>query len=113
MVDLTMGTECVNCTVSHIGGHTIKLTVHRSEREVAIEISDVCMEMPSISVRARPQSHEFRWCLMGGKMNLSTTTTESRWLGLKLLCIAVLAVIRWLEHVRHVRDIGINRIIWI
>lgn len=50
---------------------------------------------------------------MGGKMNLSTATTESRWLGLKLLCIAVLAVIRWLEHVRHVRDIGINRIIWI
>ena len=50
MVHLAMGTERVDTIDSHVSGHTILVAVQRNEREVAVEISDVCTKVPSISV---------------------------------------------------------------
>jgi hypothetical protein len=46
-------------------------------------------------------------------MNGSTTATESRRFILKLLGVAELAIIYWLQHVILFWDIGVNPIEWI
>jgi hypothetical protein len=46
-------------------------------------------------------------------MNVTTTAVESRWFILKLLGVAELAIINWLQHVTLFWDIGVNPTKWI
>jgi hypothetical protein len=46
-------------------------------------------------------------------MNGTTTAAESRWFILKLLGVAELAIIYWLQHVALFWDIGVNPTKWI
>ena len=84
--------EGIYATVSDVSSSIVKETVEGSEREVAIEKTDIVMEVPSVRVRARPKPHELVWYDGCIQFNLSTTAIEPRRFFWKPLRTAMMAI---------------------
>ena len=84
--------EGIYAAVSDVSSSTVEATVEGSEREVAIEKTDIVMEVPSVRVRARPKPHELVWYDGCIQFDLSTTATEPRRLFWKPLRTAMMAI---------------------
>ena len=87
-----MCTEGIYATVSDVSSSTVEATVEGSEREVAIEKTDIVMEVPSVRVGARLKPHELVWYDGCIQFDLSTTATEPRRFFWKPLRTAVVAI---------------------
>ena len=84
--------EGIYAAVSDVSSSTVEATVEGSEREVAIEKTDIVMEVPSVRVRAHPKPHELVWYDGCIQFDLSTTATEPRrffWKPLSTIMMAI------------------------
>jgi hypothetical protein len=87
-----MCTEGIYAAVSDVSSSTVEATIQGSEREVAIEKSDIVTEVPRVRVGARPKPHELVWYDWRIQLDLSVATTEPRRFFMKPLRTAVTTI---------------------
>jgi hypothetical protein len=87
-----MCTEGIYAAVSDVSSSTVEAIVHGSEREVALEQSNIVTEVPRVRVRARPKPHELVWYDWRIQLDLSVAATEPRRFFVKPLRTAVTAI---------------------
>lgn len=96
MVNLTMCTECVDISIPHVRGHTIKVMVQVSERKMPMEKPNVGTKVPNIGIWDLNLStiSLVLGCVRCGEMYLPTTTANLGGSDSNFFAL-VLAIVDW------------------